>query len=89
MNSAPSNLDFAEAGGVSRSILTRAGQDLEIDCRRKFKNGLPQGELIVTTGHNINQIKWIYHITLPKTNKKDERKEVCLSYTLLFILNLR
>ncbi|XP_050399367.1 protein mono-ADP-ribosyltransferase PARP14 [Patella vulgata] len=59
-------------GAISRALLERCGNQLQIDCREHYKNGLKQGDIAVTNAYNLIQTKKIYHVNLPRYNEDEE-----------------
>uniref|UniRef100_A0A8B8DC01 Poly [ADP-ribose] polymerase n=2 Tax=Crassostrea virginica TaxID=6565 RepID=A0A8B8DC01_CRAVI len=52
-------------GGMAQSLLEVAGPALQAECDQKYPNGVPQGDLAVTAGHNLS-CQFVYHGALPK-----------------------
>ena len=52
-------------GGMAQSLLEVAGPALQAECDQKYPNGVPQGDLAVTAGHDL-PCKYVYHGALPK-----------------------
>lgn len=51
-------------GAVSSSILAKAGQALQHECRTKYPGGVMVGDVACTQGHGL-QCQAVYHVTLP------------------------
>ena len=51
-------------GAVSSSILAKAGQALQHECKTKYPGGVMVGDVACTQGHGL-QCKAVYHVALP------------------------
>ena len=79
VNTTTTYMDFKSCP-VSSSILAKAGQALQDDCRTKNPEGLKVGHITCTKGYGL-RCKVVYHLTLPCWSSANS-KQVGLSLYL-------
>lgn len=62
-----------KAGAVTSSILAKAGQALQDECKTKYPQGVKVGDIACTQGHGL-QCKAVYHLTLPNWSSANSRQ---------------
>lgn len=62
VNSAADSLSLNQ-GAISSSIATAAGPDLQKECHLKYPEGIAEGDMACTGGHNL-ACKTILHLAL-------------------------
>jgi len=68
---------------LSTSIFEVAGPDIQSQCKLHYPNGIQVNQIAVTTGGQISDVKFIYHLTCP--NYSTDSKNV----TIIKFINLR
>ena len=63
VNSTNKNLQLNK-GAVSRLLLNKAGDHIQLECNQKYPNGIDFGTVAVTSGGNL--CKQMYHFALPE-----------------------
>ena len=63
VNTTTTSMDFRSCP-VSSSILAKAGQALQHECRTKYPGGVMVGDVACTQGHGL-QCQAVYHVILP------------------------
>ena len=61
-------------GGVSKGLLSVAGDALQNECNTKYPNGMAYGDIAVTSGAQL-QCKEVYHTCL-RTWSGDQTRQV-------------
>ncbi|XP_046573883.1 LOW QUALITY PROTEIN: protein mono-ADP-ribosyltransferase PARP14-like [Haliotis rubra] len=65
VNSSNTHLDLSQ-GQVSKSLLKHAGKAIQIECKKKYPQGVPMGGIAVTKGGDMQCVEQIYHCVLPQ-----------------------
>ena len=69
VNNAFGNLDL-KLGAVSSALLKEAGDGLQVECKRKYPEGIVFPEIAVTKGYKL-PCQFVFHGSLPKDNRND------------------
>lgn len=72
VNTATSDLNL-NIGAVSASLLKKAGQALQDECKTKFADGVKVGDLADTKGHSL-ACKAVYHLTMPAWSNANSKE---------------
>ena len=57
-------------GEVSSALLKEAGDDLQVECKEKYPEGIFFPEIAVTKGYNL-PCQFVFHGSLPKNDGND------------------
>ena len=69
VNTVGTTLNLSQ-GAVSKSLLEKAGSEMQKECTQRCPNGIAYGEVLETSGHNLN-CKQVYHVAAMDWGKDD------------------
>ncbi|KAL3864768.1 hypothetical protein ACJMK2_006424 [Sinanodonta woodiana] len=74
VNTTSKSLDLTN-GAVSQSLLTKGGQTLQDECKKKYPNGIKDGDIAVTGGGHLS-CKIVCHLALAKWTDETKSKKM-------------